>query len=98
MVESHNQQQISRWFRYHLYLSSPKRQLHTEWGIQAASKRRIIFKSNYADLIEEFGVSKITLFQTPNVLSTQPKFNSMKHLYNFIAIRFVKKERVREGS
>ena len=53
-------------------------------------------KSTYSDIIEEFGIPKITLWKTLNIISPQLKINDLKHLWYVIAVGDVKKERVRE--
>ena len=51
--------------------------------------------STYSDIIEEFGIPKITLWKTLNIISPQLKINDLKHLWYVIAVGDVKKEKVR---
>ena len=52
--------------------------------------------STYDDILEEFGVPKVTLFQTLNVIFLPLKFIYLKHLWYLLVTGNVKKERVRE--
>ena len=96
LVESHHQQHIYRWFRSHFRLPSLQRQVYTEWELHAACERRIMVKSTYAGLLEEFCIPKRTLCRTLNVLFPPLKITSLKHLWDPIAIGDAKKEIFRE--
>ena len=81
---------------YHILLPSIQNQLYTEWDLRADYKRKIMFNSTYAYLLDEFGVPKNTLRKTLNILFPPLKCTNMKYLWGLIAIRDVNKGRVRE--
>ena len=52
LVESYNQQHVSRWIRYHFRLPLVQRRLYTDWEINESCEIRILVKSRYYDLLE----------------------------------------------
>ena len=96
LVEYQNQQHISRWLRYNINIPSPQHQWYTEWELCAAFETRIMAKSTYNDLLDEFGVPKTTLWQTLNVLFPPLNFIYLNHQWDLLAVRKVVRKRVRE--
>ena len=80
---------------YHLRLLSLQHQLYAELELREAFERRIMVKSSYSDILDEFGVPKTTIWRTLNVLFP-PKIKSMKHLWDLIEVGNFMRKRVRE--
>ena len=58
---------------------------------------RTLMKSSYSKILETFGVTKYILWITINIIFTQLKCSSMKHLLDLIGGRKIPKKTIREG-
>ena len=96
MVESYNQQHRSRWVISHLHILSVQLRVYTDYELREARERRILTKSRYCELLEQFELPKSTLRITLNVPFPPLKCSSMKHLWDLIEVGKITKKTVRE--
>ena len=82
--------------RYHVHITPLQLQLYTEWELRIDFGISIMIKSRYSDILEEFGISKTTLWRNLHSLFPPLKSTSLKYPWNFIAVGNSGRKKVRE--
>ena len=78
MVENGNQKQIYIWVRKYFLLPSCRGD-YTHWELHQSVEERILLKSRYSAIHENFSVSKTSLQRYLNAILPPLKCSSLKH-------------------
>ena len=95
LAENDNQQQIYRWVRKYL-LGPSGRGHYMDWGLLQSVEERILLKSSYAAIQDNFGVPNTSLQSYLNVLFPSLKCSPLKHLWYLMGLGEISNRMVRK--